>query len=49
MISRILFIIFVVFVLVSYTVMNLLGWEMLNSGSRSRLGLPYITGYRGGK
>jgi hypothetical protein len=26
------------------------GWEMANSGSKSRLGVPFIyTGYRGGK
>jgi len=37
-------------VLVGYASAAWFGWELANSGSRSRLGVPFIyTGFRGGK
>ncbi|MCA1589986.1 MAG: hypothetical protein LC734_06255 [Acidobacteria bacterium] len=45
-----LYIIFAVLVLLSYTAAAWFGWEIANSGNRSRLGVPFIyTGFRGGK
>ena len=47
---KILYMIFAVAVLVTYTAAAWFGWEIANSGSRSRLGVPFIyTGFRGGK
>lgn len=37
-------------VLLAYAAAAFFGWELANSGSRSRLGVPFIyTGFRGGK
>jgi hypothetical protein len=37
-------------VLVFYGVASWFGWELANSGSRSRLGVPFFySGFRGGK
>ena len=37
-------------VVVLYSAAAFFGWELANSGSRSRLGVPFIyTGFRGGK
>ena len=37
-------------VLLAYTMAGSLGWELANSGSRSRLGMPFFyTGFHGGK
>jgi len=37
-------------VVILYASSAWLGWELANSGSRSRLGVPFIyTGFRGGK
>ncbi|MBP7474017.1 MAG: hypothetical protein KBF83_15525 [Pyrinomonadaceae bacterium] len=37
-------------VLVFYTMAGMFGWELANSGSKSRLGTPFFyTGFRGGK
>lgn len=37
-------------VLVGYTAAAWFGWELANSGSHSRLGIPFIyTGFHGGK
>ena len=37
-------------VLLFYTASSFLGWELANSGSRSRLGTPFFySGFRGGK
>ncbi|MCX7639658.1 MAG: hypothetical protein N2Z23_04365 [Pyrinomonadaceae bacterium] len=46
---RTLFLVFVFFVLLSYAAATWLGWEIFSSSSRSRLGFPFITSYRGGK
>ena len=45
-----LYLAFAMGVLLLYTASAWFGWELANSGSRSRLGMPFIyTGYRGGK
>ncbi len=45
-----LYLIFGMGVLVLYASAAWFGWELANSGSRSRLGVPFIyTGFRGGK
>ena len=45
-----LYMIFAIAVLVAYSASAWFGWELANSGSRSRLGMPFIyTGFRGGK
>jgi len=45
-----LYLIFAVVVLVLYASAAWFGWEIANSGSRSRLGVPFIySGFRGGK
>lgn len=45
-----LYMIFAVVVLLSYTAAAWFGWELANSGSRSRLGMPFIyNGFHGGK
>ncbi len=37
-------------VLLAYATVSWFGWEIANSGNRSRLGVPFIyTGFRGGK
>ena len=42
--------IFAVGVLIAYGASAWFGWELANSGSHSRLGVPFIyTGFRGGK
>jgi uncharacterized membrane protein len=47
---RKLYLLFGMLVLIAYTAAAWFGWEIANSGSRSRLGLPFIyTGFRGGK
>jgi hypothetical protein len=47
---KILYIIFAAAVLIAYSAAAWFGWELANSGSRSRLGVPFIyTGFRGGK
>ncbi len=45
-----IYLIFGIGVLLSYTAASWFGWELANSGSKSRLGVPFIyTGFRGGK
>ena len=45
-----LYMIFAIVVLLGYSAAAGFGWELANSGSRSRLGMPFIyTGFRGGK
>jgi hypothetical protein len=45
-----LYLIFAMAVLVAYGAAAWFGWELANSGTRSRLGVPFIyTGFRGGK
>ena len=45
-----IYMIFGIGVLLTYASAAWFGWELANSGSRSRLGVPFIyTGYRGGK
>jgi hypothetical protein len=45
-----LYIVFGLGVLLAYSAASWLGVELANSGSRSRLGVPFIyTGFRGGK
>ena len=45
-----LYIVFGMVVLLAYSAAAWFGWELANSGSRSRLGVPFIyTGFRGGK
>jgi hypothetical protein len=47
---KILTLLFGAAVVVIYASAAWFGWEMANSGSRSRLGVPFIyTGFRGGK
>lgn len=42
--------IFAAGVLLAYSTAAWFGWEVANSGSHSRLGVPFIyTGFRGGK
>lgn len=45
-----LYVVFGAGVLVVYALSAWFGWEIANSGSRSRLGVPFFyTGFRGGK
>ncbi|MCV4698086.1 hypothetical protein OFB92_33750, partial [Escherichia coli] len=45
-----LYMFFAAAVLLAYASAAWFGWEIANSGSRSRLGIPFIyTGFRGGK
>jgi hypothetical protein len=45
-----IYMIFAVGVLLTYATASWLGWELANSGSNSRLGMPFIyTGFHGGK
>lgn len=45
-----LYLVFGMVVLLAYSGAAWFGWELANSGSRSRLGVPFIyTGFRGGK
>jgi len=45
-----LFLILGIGVILIYAASSWLGWEFANSGSRSRLGMPFIYGgFRGGK
>ena len=45
-----LYMIIAVAVIIAYTGAAWFGWELANSGSRSRLGFPFIyNGFRGGK
>ena len=45
-----LYLVFGMAVLALYASAGWFGWELANSGSRSRLGVPFIyTGFRGGK
>jgi len=45
-----IYLIFGMGVLLLYSAGAWFGWELANSGSRSRLGVPFIyTGFRGGK
>ena len=45
-----LFLIFGISVILLYASASWFGWEFANSGSNSRLGLPFIYGgFRGGK
>lgn len=45
-----LYLVFGMGVLVFYSAAGWFGWELANSGSRSRLGVPFIySGFRGGK
>lgn len=45
-----LYIVFGVGVLLFYSAASWFGWELANSGSKSRLGVPFFySGFRGGK
>jgi hypothetical protein len=45
-----IYMLFAIAVLLSYGAAAWFGWELANSGSNSRLGVPFIyTGFRGGK
>jgi len=45
-----LYLLFGIGVIVLYSSAAWFGWELANSGSKSRLGVPFIyTGFRGGK
>jgi hypothetical protein len=45
-----LYMVFGVGVLAFYATASWFGWEVANSGSRSRLGVPFFySGFRGGK
>jgi hypothetical protein len=45
-----LYMVFAIGVLLTYMTAAWFGWELANSGSHSRLGVPFIyTGFRGGK
>ena len=45
-----LYMVFGVGVLVFYATASWFGWEIANSGSKSRLGVPFFySGFRGGK
>jgi hypothetical protein len=46
-----LFLIFGIGVILLYSMASMFGWEFANSGSNSRLGMPYFFGggFRGGK
>jgi hypothetical protein len=45
-----IYMIFAVGVLLTYMTVSWFGWEVANSGSNSRLGMPFIfTGFHGGK
>jgi len=47
---KIVYLIFAIGVVLAYASAAWFGWELANSGSRSRLGMPFIyTGFRGGK
>lgn len=47
---KVLYMLFAAAVLLAYASAAWFGWEIANSGSRSRLGIPFIyTGFRGGK
>jgi hypothetical protein len=47
---KILYMVFGLGVLVAYSTASWFGVEMANSGSRSRLGMPFIySGFHGGK
>ncbi|MET0753793.1 MAG: hypothetical protein WA584_21595 [Pyrinomonadaceae bacterium] len=47
---RALFLIAGIGVILAYTSASWFGWEMANSGSNSRLGVPFFYGgFRGGK
>jgi hypothetical protein len=47
---RSLFLIFGIGVILLYSMASMFGWEFANSGSNSRLGMPFIYGgFRGGK
>jgi hypothetical protein len=45
-----LYLVFGLLVLLGYATSGWFGWELANSGSRSRLGMPFIyNGFHGGK
>ncbi|HMT06421.1 MAG TPA: hypothetical protein PKA82_00350 [Pyrinomonadaceae bacterium] len=45
-----LYMVFGAGVLVFYSASSWFGWEMANSGSKSRMGVPFFySGFRGGK
>jgi hypothetical protein len=48
---KILFLIFGIGVVLTYSMASLFGWEFANSGRNSRLGTPFFYGggFRGGK
>jgi len=47
---RIIYLVFGGAVLLTYATVSWFGWEIANSGSHSRLGVPFIyTGFHGGK
>ncbi|MBX3242923.1 MAG: hypothetical protein KF685_00460 [Acidobacteria bacterium] len=50
MIKKTLYMLFGGAVVLLYTTAAWFGWEVANSGSQSRLGVPFIySGFRGGK
>jgi len=47
---RTVFLVFGIGVVLAYSSASMFGWEFANSGSNSRLGMPFIYGgFRGGK
>ena len=50
MIKKVLYMMFGGGILLFYAASSWMGWEIANSGSKSRLGVPFIySGFRGGK
>ena len=50
MIKKAIFLTFGAGIILFYLMSSWFGWELANSGSRSRFGVPFIyTGFRGGK
>lgn len=48
--ARIIYLIFGIGVITLYAASAWFGWEVANSGSKSRLGVPFFySGFRGGK
>jgi hypothetical protein len=44
-----LYLLFGIVVIGGYSLFSFFGWELANSGRNSRLGVPFFTGFRGGK
>lgn len=46
---RKLYLLFGIGVIGIYSLASWFGWELANDGKNSRLGMPFVSGYRGGK